>query len=333
MNNASKPSVVVILYPGCTFFELALALELLAEKYQIVFATPDGSDHQASNGSVLRATTSYRQVDLSNCRAVLIPGGDPSSIKDNSDLDGVIQAANKNCLWLAAIGAGSLALAKAKVLNGKKIAQVCSPKPVEFLKSYFDDVHLTDEKFICDGNVITAQPDAHIDFAVEIACRLDAVDASEANRIKDHYRGSLGRKIRPLVLALIRNSKGQFLFHKGHDKVKGENFYRPLGGGIEFSESAQVALEREMMEEIQQEVHVSGLQASFENIFTFEGRKGHEIVLLFAAEFKNKSVYDQDELDIVESGVVIGKAVWRSVAEIKSEGSKLYPDGIECVLT
>jgi 8-oxo-dGTP pyrophosphatase MutT (NUDIX family) len=85
------------------------------------------------------------------------------------------------------------------------------------------------------------------------------------------------------ALALIRNSKGQFLFHKGHDKIKGENFYRPLGGGIEFSDSGQVAVEREVIEELNQEVQVSGLTASFENIFTFEGLKGHEIVLLFTA--------------------------------------------------
>lgn len=332
LDNSNKPSIVAILYPGCIFFELALALELLAEKYQVVFATPDGSDHQASNGSVLRATTSYKNVDLSNCRAVLVPGGDPGSIKDNKDIDEVIQAANDKGLWLAAICAGPSVLAKAKVLKGKRIAHGYGPKQLEFLKSYFEDVQLTEEKFVCDGNVITAKPEAHIDFAVEIACRLDAADASKANRIKDYYRGILGRKIRPLALALIHNPQRQYLFHKGHDKVKGEYFYRPLGGGIEFSESGQVALEREIVEELNQEVHVSGLTASFENIFTFDGLKGHEIIMLFSADFKNKSVYQQRELDIFESGVVIAKAVWRSVEEIKSEGSKLYPTGLEEVI-
>ncbi len=327
-----KQAVVAILYPGCIFFELALALELLAEKYQIVFATPDGANHQASNGSVIQANTSYKNIDLTNCRAVLVPGGDPGSIKDNKTIDEVIKAANDKGIWLAAICAGPSVLAKASVLKGKKIAHGYGPKQLEFLKSYFEGVELTEEKFVCDGNVITAKPDAHIDFAVEIACRLDAADASKANRIKDYYRGILGRKIRPLALALIRNSKGQFLFHKGHDKIKGENFYRPLGGGIEFSESGQVAVEREIIEELNQEVQVSGLTASFENIFTFEGLSGHEIILLFSADFKNKSVYENKELDIFESGVVIAKAVWRSVTEIKAEGSKLYPLGLEEVI-
>jgi hypothetical protein len=36
---------------------------------------------------------------------------------------------------------------------------------------------------------------------------------------------------------------------------------------------------------------------------------------------------------IFESGVSIGKAVWRSVEEIKSEGSKLYPTGLEEIIS
>lgn len=329
MDNKSKLSVVVILYPGCIFFEMALVIELLAEKYQIVFATPDGSDHDASNGSLVRANTSYLNIDLTNCRAILIPGGDPELIKDNKIIFDVIQSANDKELWLAAICAGPLVLAKASVLRGKKIAHGYNSKQLEFLQSYFDGVQITEEKFICDGNIITAKPDAYIDFAVEIACRLSVVEASKANRIKDYYRGILGIKIRPLALALIRNSKGQYLFHKGYDKIKNENFYRPLGGGIEFSESGRIAVEREIMEELNQEVNVSEIIASFENIFIFDGRPGHEIIMLFSAEFRNEDVYQQQELDIYESGVLISKAVWRSVSEIKSEGAKIFPNGLE----
>lgn len=191
---------------------------------------------------------------------------------------------------------------------------------------------MTNQKFVCDGNIITAKPEAHIDFAVEIACRLEAADASKANRVKDYYRGILGHTIRPVALALIQNSKGQFLLHKGYDKVKDEHFYRPLGGGIEFSELGQVALEREIKEELNQEITVSELRASFENVFTFDGLKGHEIIMLYSANFKNQAVYQQKELEIYESGVAIAKAMWKSVGEIKAEGAKLYPSGLERVI-
>ena len=328
----NESTVVVVLYPGCIFLEVALAIELLAEKYQIVFATPDGLEHKASNGSILKVQTSYQDIDLSFCRALVVPGGNPGSIAENKEIDQVIRAANEKGVLLAAICAGPFVLAKANVLKGKRIAHGYSLKQLEFLKQNFVDVVLTAERFISDGNFITAKPDAHIDFAVEIACRLGSVDASHVNRIKDYYRGILGQKIRPLALALIRNPGDQFLFHKGYDKVKGETFYRPLGGGIEFSESGQIAIKREVMEELGQGIHVGRMISSFESIFTFEGQSGHEIIMLFTADFLDRSVYEMKELDIFESGVPIAKAVWRSLSDIKDEGSRLYPDGLDRVI-
>lgn len=322
-------TITIILYPGCIFFELALAAELLATKYEIIYSTPEGEDHVASNGARIIAQTAYDKINLENCKGLLIPGGDPRSIKDNVVIDGIIQSAHAKGLWLAAICAGPSVLAKAGVLSGFRIAHGYGKEQLEFLKSYFVGVELTDEQFVSDRNIITAKPEAHIDFAVEIACRLGAVDASGANRTKEYYRGILGRKIRPLALALIKNKEGKYLFHKAHDRIKNEWFYRPLGGGIEFSESGRVALAREIQEELGLDSEVSGLVASFENIFTFEGIRGHEIIMLFHAKLMDSSAYDYDELDIYESGMSIAKAVWRSVAEIKSEDAKIYPVGLE----
>ena len=66
----------------------------------------------------------------------------------------------------------------------------------------------------------------------------------------------------------------------------------------------------------------------FENIFTYEGNEGHEVILLFEANFLNKENNNKD-FDINEGGQIVGKAVWKSIEEIKCEGSKLYPVGIE----
>jgi hypothetical protein len=86
------------------------------------------------------------------------------------------------------------------------------------------------------------------------------------------------------------------------------------------------------MEELSQEIHVGRMISSFENIFTFGGQSGHEIIMLFTADFIDKSVYEMKELDIFESGMPIAKAVWRSLSEIKDEGSKIYPDGLDRVI-
>ena len=122
------------------------------------------------------------------------------------------------------------------------------------------------------------------------------------------------------------------LLHKAYDTLKKETFYRPLGGGIEFQESGKLAIEREIDEELGLKVKVNNLVETFENIFVYEGKPGHEIVMLFETEFQDIKYYDRTEIDIVESGKVISQAVWRTVEEIQVEGAKLYPSGIEKVL-
>lgn len=325
-----KESVVILLYPGCISFEVALAAELLSKKYEILNATPDGQDLPASaTGLSLKTHLKYSEINLENCKAILVPGGDPKALINNNEVDQILVHAQERSLIIAGICAGPSVLAKAGILKGRKIAHGYGKEQLEFLKDIFRDVILTNDLFVVDGNIITAKPEAHIDFAVEIGCRLDVVDASKSGRLKEYYRGTLGRKIRPLALALIQNDKGQILLHKAVDYSKNETFYRPLGGGIEFHESGKIAVEREIEEELGLKAKSGDLLTTFENIFYYEGRPGHEMVMLFPVKFEDASAYQRNEMDIIESGIVINKAVWRTAKEIESEGAKLYPNGLK----
>ena len=53
-----------------------------------------------------------------------------------------------------------------------------------------------------------------------------------------------------LALCVFRRADGALLLAFGHDHVKGQDFYRPLGGHIEFGERAEEAARREIMEEL-----------------------------------------------------------------------------------
>lgn len=190
-----KETIIVTLYPGCISYEVALAAELLSAKYQILNATPDGRDITNSSGLPLKAQLSYAQVNLANCRAVLVPGGNPESLVQNKEIDRILIEANKLGLLIGGICAGPSVLSKAGILVGRKIAHGYEKEQLEFLKEIFEGVTLTDELFVVDGNIITAKPEAHIDFAVEIGSRLDVVDPRKSGRLKEYYRGTLGRKI------------------------------------------------------------------------------------------------------------------------------------------
>lgn len=136
---------------------------------------------------------------------------------------------------------------------------------------------------------------------------------------------SVKNYIRPIVICAFQHDD-KILVCEGYDKVKDETYYRPLGGGIEFLETAVDALGREIEEELGYKIKNEKYLGTFENIFTLEGNPGHEIILLYDAEFTESSVYKKESLEIKESGWE--KAVWKSKTEFGSGKLKLYPEGI-----
>ena len=130
---------------------------------------------------------------------------------------------------------------------------------------------------------------------------------------------------RPVALCLFTNN-GRLLAAKGTDSVKQTEFYRPIGGMIEFGEYGADALSREVMEETGQKIKNIKYIGTLENIFTYEGKSGHEIILMYDAEFENKSVYEQECIDIVE--VDWCKAYWVSIEDCINGKITIYPDGI-----
>ena len=85
------------------------------------------------------------------------------------------------------------------------------------------------------------------------------------------------KRIRPLAICVFHRN-GRIIVNKSYDPVKHETFYRPLGGGIEFGETSAQAVEREIEEEIGAKVTKLQLLGTLENIFTYLGDPGHEIV-------------------------------------------------------
>ena len=138
-------------------------------------------------------------------------------------------------------------------------------------------------------------------------------------------------KIRNIAICLIKREKDIFVF-EGFDSAKSETFYRPLGGGIEFGETAEETAIREIQEEMGTEIENVSYLTTFENIFTCEGKPGHEIVLLMSAFFKDKSYYTRDNIRCNENGAPF-TSMWVGIEEFTSGNKILYPDGLTEFLT
>lgn len=117
---------------------------------------------------------------------------------------------------------------------------------------------------------------------------------------------------------------GRFLVSKGRDTVKNESFYRILGGHLDFGECAEDGVRREIREELGCEIEKLKFLTVLENVFTYNGKLGHEIVFLYSGELSDKNLYEKQSITIVEPDKML-EAVWVSKKDIVGNKIRVYP--------
>jgi ATP adenylyltransferase len=152
--------------------------------------------------------------------------------------------------------------------------------------------------------------------------------AALAARLGERIEKSIQPSIRPLAICVFSHND-RILVFEGYDPSKDQIFYRPLGGGIEPGEYARDAIVREIHEEISAEIQNVHCIGTLENIFTVNGKPGHEIVMVFDATFTDCSLYEMARIDGSDDGQVNLKVVWKSISEFGMPNSPpLYPAGL-----
>jgi 8-oxo-dGTP pyrophosphatase MutT (NUDIX family) len=131
-------------------------------------------------------------------------------------------------------------------------------------------------------------------------------------------------QIRLIALGLIRDGERIFL-SQGYDPVKQTDFYRALGGGVEFGETSLIALQREFQEEIQAELTNIKYLGCLENIFTYNGEPGHEIIQLYQCDFVDPKFYQLEKLVFTE-GEREKIALWVEINRLQSGELRLVPE-------
>jgi 4-methyl-5(b-hydroxyethyl)-thiazole monophosphate biosynthesis len=202
-----KTKVLVIFYPECIEFEAILAAQVLHEEHMTIdVATPDGADYLGPSGIALRATHSYQEVDPEEYRVVIVPGGNTEAVVENEALIGILKAANDAGVTFGAICGGPLLLAKAGLLKNRRFTHGYGPNSTI---SYWKDGTYENRPVVVDGNFVTAQPQAYIDFAIEVLYAAGLHDSwavesmrksgmiaedikAEIERVKAHYKAIWG---------------------------------------------------------------------------------------------------------------------------------------------
>jgi len=133
-------------------------------------------------------------------------------------------------------------------------------------------------------------------------------------------------KIRPIAICVCRDGD-RILVAEGHGSKKNQTFYRPLGGMIEFGERGEETVRRELMEEIGATLTEVRYLGTLENIFVYEGRRGHQIVLVYEGELADSSLYQKKLIQGDELGQRF-KAVWKRLNDFGDGKSLVYPEGL-----
>lgn len=154
----------ILIYEGFAQFEVVLASYFLGTKTDIVTVGIDEKTVASSEGFLTTPHITLSQIDIDEIKTFIIPGGDPEKLNSDKLLDLIKSLSSKNKV-IGAICAGTLQLAKAGVLNGKKYTTVFNiEENTEFPRDSFNN-----ENIVIDGNIITAKGNAYVDFALKIA--------------------------------------------------------------------------------------------------------------------------------------------------------------------
>ena len=140
-------------------------------------------------------------------------------------------------------------------------------------------------------------------------------------------------RIRPLALCVFRRDDKIFV-SQGYDSRSDQTFFRPIGGKIEFGERGADAVIREAREELDAEVVDLAYLGTLENIFTYEGAPGHEIVMIYAGRFRDPAL-NRDEIKMqgTDDGDILYEAGWKRLDFFRAPGAPpLYPAGLLALL-
>lgn len=138
-------------------------------------------------------------------------------------------------------------------------------------------------------------------------------------------------QIRAIAICIFRKND-LILVCEGFDELKQEYYYRPIGGGIEYGETSSDALKREVLEEIGANIINEKFLGAIENIFTYNGDLGHEIVFVYDAEFVDKSFYEKPSFLGWEDNGMPFKLYWKPISDFKNREIVLVPEELSTLL-
>ena len=171
--------IALFYYDGFSEFEVAL-IGLSFKEQDVIAIALENREYRSEECQRFVVDKVIKEVDVQTIDLFVIPGGEPAPLVDNLELKNFVEnllAQNKK---VAGICGGASLLAGLGILKGKKCTGMVSGKnPSRPSYQYFSEAIFSDEHVVVDGNIITAQGQAYVEFAVELARQMDLCEKED----------------------------------------------------------------------------------------------------------------------------------------------------------
>lgn len=147
-------SVVLLFNSSCVYEIVILNYFLNFTGKEVVFVSIDGKSITAMEGYSINVSDKLESIDSSEVELMIVPGGNIKEI-DNEKVWNYINRVKDNGGLIAGICAGVDVLDHAGALEG-------------IVSTHSDDLDVA-----VDDNVITSRANGYVDFAIEVAKKMD----------------------------------------------------------------------------------------------------------------------------------------------------------------
>jgi putative intracellular protease/amidase len=161
--------VALLYYDGFSEFEVVLVC-LIFRRHDLVTIALENREYRSEEGQRFCVDQVIQDIDLDSIDLLVIPGGEPDVLVGSSELESFVEGLLARSKKVAAICGGAGLLAGLGLLKGKRCTGLSSGKDPGIPEyGYFSDAIFLDDHVVVDGNIITAQGQAYVEFAFELA--------------------------------------------------------------------------------------------------------------------------------------------------------------------
>jgi putative intracellular protease/amidase len=191
-------SAAVLLYEGCTITEVAeIATRLTNWDVPVHFVAPSVEELRDQSGLLMRPDHALGDVDPSGLTVVIVPGGNPDTVSDDPAVPAWLRRADEAGVLVAAICAGVSLVASAGLVAGRRITHNvrtpwAPPELADSVAHLWVGAMVEEDRtvgVVRDGNLISALPNAPVEFAMEILVAVGLYDRRRAELMGAHLKG------------------------------------------------------------------------------------------------------------------------------------------------